>query len=388
LFLHLAKRYPILQILPNAGSNSGGDFVQIYGYGFGSDATKIAVKIGAANATVTRIESVTGIAPSLDLDGPPGKADVVIAIPAGSATSAKSFQYLQSVQFYSKPGFFRFLLYDQAQQRIYFTNINHVDVFDLQLNSFAPQFNPPGGPPPNAGLRGLAMTPDGSQLIVADIGAQKIYLLDPVTGSGTIVPVGGVPGFINSGPARVAATSAQTVFVGLSGEDSSGSACSACLAQLNLAASPPTTQPAPQPEITSLTGAPLVQSDATGDRVFVSFGSAPGGPLAVWDASIPNQFATSVANVAVSDLGASMDDTMFALQASSSAEIRAVDLSLAGVPSSAELTQIPGRVLVPGLALHPSGALLYQPFLTGGPGSAGVKGGVDILDSHSGVLRL
>jgi hypothetical protein len=77
-----------------------------------------------------------------------------------------------------------------------------------------------------------------------------------------------------------------------------------------------------------------------------------------------------------------------ALQASSSAEIRAVDLSLAGVPSSAELTQIPGRVLVPGLALHPSGALLYQPFLTGGPGSAGVKGGVDILDSHSGVLRL
>jgi hypothetical protein len=76
------------------------------------------------------------------------------------------------------------------------------------------------------------------------------------------------------------------------------------------------------------------------------------------------------------------------LQASSSAEIRAADLSLAGVPSSAELTQIPGRVLVPGLALHPSGALLYQPFLTGGPGSAGVKGGVDILDSHSGVLRL
>src|SRR5882672_9193894 len=85
----------ILQILPNAGSNSGGDLVQIYGYGFGSDATKITVKIGAANATVTKIESITGIAPSLGLDasypfpleritiqsppGPPRKADVVIA---------------------------------------------------------------------------------------------------------------------------------------------------------------------------------------------------------------------------------------------------------------------------------------------------------------------
>ena len=393
----------ILQILPNAGSNSGGDFVQIYGYGFGSDATKITVKFGAANATVTKIESVAGIAPSLGLDasypfpleritiqspsGPPGKADVVIASPTGSATSAKSFQYLQSFQFYSKPGFFRFLLYDQARQRIYLTNIDHVDTFDLQLNSFALQFNPPGGPPPNAGLRGMALTPDGSQLIVADFGAQKIYLLNPGNGSGTTVPVGGVPGFVNSGPARVAATSTQAVFVGLSGEGGSSS-CSTCLAQMNLAASPPTIQPAPQPEVTSLTGAPLVQGDATGAHVFVSFGLVVGGPLAVWDASVPNQFVTSAANVPVSDLGAAMDGTMFALQASGSAEIRAADLLLAGVPASAELTQIPGRVFVPGLALHPSGALLYQPFLTGAPGSAGVKGGVDVLDAHSGALRL
>jgi hypothetical protein len=45
-------------------------------------------------------------------------------------------------------------------------------------------------------------------------------------------------------------------------------------------------------------------------------------------------------------------------------------------------------VLVPGAGLHPSGALLYQPFLTGAPASPGVKGGIDILDAHSGVLRL
>jgi hypothetical protein len=79
---------------------------------------------------------------------------------------------------------------------------------------------------------------------------------------------------------------------------------------------------------------------------------------------------------------------MFALQANGATEIRSSDLSLAGVPASAELTQIPGRVFVPGLTLHPSGALLYQPFLTGAPGSTGVKGGVDILDAHSGALRL
>ena len=61
---------------------------------------------------------------------------------------------------------------------------------------------------------------------------------------------------------------------------------------------------------------------------------------------------------------------------------------LAAVTASRELEQIPGRVQVPGVALHPSGALIYQPFLTGPAGNAGVKGGVDIFDAHSGALRL
>ena len=394
----------VLQILPNAGVNGGGNLVQIYGYGFGSDATKITVKIGGASATVQKVESVTTIVSSLGLDasypfslqritvqtpaGSSGKADVFITAPAGLATSLKSFQYLQGVQSYSKSGFFRFLLYDQERQRVYLTNTDHVDVFDLQLNSFALQFQPPGGPPPNSGLRGLALTPDGSQLIVADFGAQNLYLMDPVKGTGTVVPVGGVPGFTNSGPARVAATSTQTVFVGLSAEGGSSGACSTCLAQMNLMVSPPTIQPAPQPEVTSLTGAPLVQGNAAGDHVFVAFGAALGGPLAAWDASAPNQFTTSPANASTIDLGAAADGAMFAIQANGGTEIRGPNLSLAAVPISAELAQIPGRVYVPGLTLHPSGALVYQPFLTGAPGSAGVKGGIDILDAHSGALRM
>jgi len=58
----------ILQLLPNAGTNTGGDSVQIYGYGFGSDPTKITVEIGGANATVQKVEGVTSIASSLGLD--------------------------------------------------------------------------------------------------------------------------------------------------------------------------------------------------------------------------------------------------------------------------------------------------------------------------------
>lgn len=394
----------ILQILPNAGTTSGGDSIQLYGYGFGNDAAKITVKIGGASASVQKVENVAAIAPSLGLDasypfpleritlhtpaGASGKADLLVTVPSGSATAPKSFQYLQSVQSFSKPGFFKFLIYDQSRQRIDITNIDRVEIFDLQRNLFLPPLQPPGGSPPNAAFRGLGLTPDKSQLVVADFGGQSVYLLDPVTGAGTSVSTGSVPGFTTSGPARVAATSMQTVFVGLSGEGGSSGACSTCLAQLNLTSTPPAIQPAPQPEVTTLTGAPLLQSNAAGDQVYLSFASAPGGPLASWNAGSPNHFVASAANLTAVDLAASGDGTNFALQTNGAAEVHAADFSLSAIPAAPELSQIPGRVAVPGTALHPSGALLYQPFLTGAPGGAGVKGGIDILDARSGLLRL
>jgi hypothetical protein len=395
----------VLQVLPNAGNPAGGDTLQIYGYGFGSDATKIGVKIAGGTATVQKTESVTSIAPSLGLDasypfplecitlqtpaGAPGKVDVAITSPAGFATASKAFQYLQSENFYAKPAFDKFVIYDQPRQWLYLSDIDHVDVFDLAAAAFhGTTIEPPGGPPPNGQVRGTALTPDGTQLVVADFGAQSIYLLDPDNGSGTSISVGGVAGFANSGPARVAATSTQSVFVGLSAESTSTGACTSCLGQLNLTASPPTIQPAAQPEITSLTGAPLVQSNGTGSQIFVAFASAPGGPLALWNASAPNQFSTFTANDSASDLAAAADGTVLALQVNGATEIRSDDLSLAAVPATPELMQIPARVQVPGVTLHPSGALVYQPFLTGPSGTAGVKGGVDIFDAHSGAVRL
>src|SRR5262249_52398390 len=172
-----------------------------------------------------------------------------------------------------KPGLYKFIVYDQKRQRLYLSNIDHADVFDLTAQQYLAGLQPPGGPPPTAGLRGLALTPDGAQLVVADFGSQSVYLIDPDKATGATVHVGGVPGFTSSGPARVAATSAQTVFVGLSGEGASTGGCSSCLAQMNIAASPPVVQPAPQPQVSTIVGAPLLQSNAAGDRVFVAFGT-------------------------------------------------------------------------------------------------------------------
>jgi hypothetical protein len=399
----------ILEVLPNAGAKGGGGTIQIYGYGFGTDTTQVTATIGGASSIVQKVENVTAIAPSLALDatypfplqritlltppGTSGQSDVTVTSAAGTTTSARAFQYTQSAQVFAKPGLYKFVLYDQKRQWLYLSATDHVDVFDLTAAQFhATGITPPGGPPPNAAVRGLALTPDASRLVVADFGAQSVYLLNPDAATGTKVPVGGVPGFLNSGPARVAATSTQTVFVAMSGEGGPSAACSSCLSQLNLSATPPTVQPAPQPEVTSLTGAPLVQADATGDAVFLAYDAVPGGPVGSWSSAAPNQFNTSLAKESAVDLAAASDGTVFASRTGSVTEIRSANLTLTSTPASPELEQIPGRVLVPGVALHPTGALLYQPFLTGpapaAPPAAGIQGGVDIFDAHTGRLRL
>jgi len=74
------------------------------------------------------------------------------------------------------------------------TNIDHVEVFSLQQNIFLPAILPPIGLAPNVGLRGLALTPDDSQLVVADFGAQ-MCISSIRQKDGTTVPVGGIPGF-------------------------------------------------------------------------------------------------------------------------------------------------------------------------------------------------
>ena len=399
----------ILQVLPNAAAKAGGDAIQIYGYGFGSDATQITAKIDGASAAVQNVEDVASITPSLALDstypfplqritlltppGNPGQVDFTIASPSGTTTSARAFQYTQSSQVFNKPALYKFILYDQKRQWLYLTATDHVDVFDLAAAQFHPTaITPPGGPPPNAALRGLALTPDASQLVVADFGAQSIYLLNPDAGTGAKVSVGGISGFLNSGPARVATTSTQTVFVAMSGEGGSSSACSSCLSQLNLSASPPTVQPAAQPEVTSLTGAPLVQANPTGDQVFLAYDAISGGPVGTWSASAPNQFTTSLAKESAIDLAASSDGSLFVSRTNNTTEIRNAALTLTAVPAASELEKVPAAVLVPGLTMHPSGALLYQPFLTGpvpaAPSATGIQGGVDILDAHTGRLRL
>jgi hypothetical protein len=198
----------------------------------------------------------------------------------------------------------KFVAYDQSRQHLYPTD--HVDVFDLNAQAYlSPIEPPPNGPLPDADLRGVGLTPDSSELIIADFGAQSVYLIDPDAAqyNGTVVPVRGVARFSSSGPARVTATSSQTVFVG------------------------PT-----QPEVSALTGTPLLQADAAGDVGYLAYDTAPGGPVALWNAATPNSFSLSSANDTAMDLVTSGDATIFAMRAANATEIRGPNLSCSPHP--------------------------------------------------------
>jgi hypothetical protein len=135
-----------------------------------------------------------------------------------------------------------------------------------------------------------------------------------------------------------------------------------------------------------------VQADAKGDAVYLAFGTAPGGPVATWTATAPNAFAISSANDSSLDLTTSADGTFFAMCSNNATEIRGADLTLLSTPTATELETVPNRIAVPGIAMHPSGALIYEPFLDGPPPNAppatGIRGGIDIRNAHNGRLLL
>jgi hypothetical protein len=216
----------IVRVLPNAGTPQGGDTATVLGYGFGTSVGSISVTIGGQATSIQSVNSLPAFASSFGLDvthpfalqsivlvtppGSSGKADLTIQSPVGSVTAAKASQYLASSQTFANAALHKFVIYDKSRQNLYLSATDHVDVFNLNTQVFATTIEPPpNGPPPDAALRGLVLTPDYTQLAVADFGAQSVYLIDPdgAAYNGTAVSVGGVAGFLNSGPARVAATS-------------------------------------------------------------------------------------------------------------------------------------------------------------------------------------
>jgi IPT/TIG domain len=242
----------VLTLNANAGPSAGGQQINVFGFGFGTDMTQLSVKLGANSATVTQLLSTQQtlqnpfISPFTEPPlyplqeatiavppGSPGLADLSLTTPAGTFVLPAAFHYVSKATVFANASAssLSFITYDQKRQRLYITAKDHVEIFNLTTNQFGSPIAMPGGPFPNSDLRDVKLTIDGSKMIVADYGRSALYLIDPdMPANSTAVSV---PPATNlpSGPTQLAATSKGLVFVGLSFQGSGGCPC---LDQLNL----------------------------------------------------------------------------------------------------------------------------------------------------------
>jgi hypothetical protein len=217
--------FPQYAIL-SGGSPDGGEPGRISGFGLPTDPSNGSMTVGGNNATITTKTSqylpFTGEAfPTTYLNftvppGSPGFADIDVTTSAGTGTLAKGFFYARSVKDYPSSDKFTAVLADTQRQRVYLAAKSQIDVFSTSSNQYtAPMY--PAAQGAAKQFSGLALTPDGSQLIATDLLDGSIAIVNPDAPSSTFaIPIAPVDYSTNNcakGPMYVAATSDHRAFV-------------------------------------------------------------------------------------------------------------------------------------------------------------------------------
>jgi hypothetical protein len=209
----------------SGSSPQGGAAAEVIGFGLPLDASGGSLLVGGQVATITTTNAPFGDLsgepyPSTVLDyifppGSPGWADLEIESPSGTGLLPKSVFYAKSVTDYASRDAFTAVLADPPRNRVYLSAGDHVDVFDTASHQFLSPLHP-AALSKRKQFTGLALTPDGSELLVADLadGSQAVIELDAhaKTYAIPIAPARTVHSCA-IGPLYVAATSNHEAFV-------------------------------------------------------------------------------------------------------------------------------------------------------------------------------
>ena len=277
----------------DTASPNGGATSDIIGVGLPSIASQIQVTVGGKNAGIVSVTtppiftlSVSDYEaypyPALDIKValPPGSGDedVVVTTPAGSTTLPKAIHYVQSVTDYPSSDVFRAILLDRSRNQLYLSAGDHIDVFSLTTNQFLSPFTPPSLNGPKL-FHGLALTPNGSQLLAANFSDGSVALIDPdQPSSATAVQIIAPSG--NNGPEYVATTNTGEAFIQPSNNTAN------VFYQLNLTSLQVSTVPSPT------TGTVLLSASGDGSKVLMTTQGYPEG-VGVYD-SASKQWSTYV----------------------------------------------------------------------------------------------
>lgn len=207
----------------SGASPQGGVPGKLDGFGLPDDPSQDAVTIGGARATVTsvptQIPPVTGEQTSYFLSytvppGVPGWTDISVTTPNGTGTLPKSFFYAKSVTDYALSDTPTYVLYDEKRNQVYLSAGDHIDVFSFASNSFVTPLQPPAQGAKKQ-FEGLALTPDGSTLVAADLLDNSIAVINP-DNAATAFAIAVPPQTVNIcpvGPLFVATDNLQHVYV-------------------------------------------------------------------------------------------------------------------------------------------------------------------------------
>jgi len=209
----------------SGSSPNGGAPAQVLGYGFPQDSSGGTLTVSGNAATIT---TTVGQYPPLSGEpypstllaytfppGSPGWEDLQIVTPIGTGTLPKSVFYARSVTDYPSVDTFTAILVDENRNQVYLAAGDHVDVFSTSSNQFVTPLQP-GAQGAQKQFTGMALTPDGSQLLVTDLPDNSLAVINPDTPSSTYaIPIPAEAAVNNCpiGPVYVAATSANQAFV-------------------------------------------------------------------------------------------------------------------------------------------------------------------------------
>ena len=253
-------------------SASGGCSADIFGFGlFGSDTSQTTVTIGGNPAPIQStnyfnvtepypypLQFVTVTVPK----GTAGRADVVVKTGVGQATLQGGFLYASSLQSYPSSQTYNALLFDEKRQVLYASTNSQIARFSLNSSSFLSPITPPSLTGQNL-FEGMALTPDGSQLLIANKQDLSVAIVDPDNPTNSTAVAVPASGPNPAGPVYVAATSTGNVLISIGGfvEPWVGP-----MFELDLATSQ--VQPLTFPDVSTL-DAPIISPTSDGSEVLI-----------------------------------------------------------------------------------------------------------------------
>jgi hypothetical protein len=184
----------ILEAVPGAATADGGQIGALVGYGFGTSASGLQVSIGGRSATVQTLHTSAPISPyPLPVEvvtftiptAVAGPADLTITSPSGTTTLKNGFYYTAPAQSFPLGATLQQGIYDQALGQYLFTDTNKIQVLNRNQGSWGTPITLPGTTSAT-NLKGLALSPSGNFLAVADFGGQAVYVLNPSAPSSAV----------------------------------------------------------------------------------------------------------------------------------------------------------------------------------------------------------